>query len=271
VVTVKAARGHDAKTVACSSCGATREEQAKSCGHCGSDFTIHETDLHTVCPACQTRVSDRARYCHHCAAPLVVESVAGEATERGCPVCGPERKLASRRLGGLGLAVLECRVCAGLWIGVNTFHELLEGEARRGENSSPAHRPPPGPVGKAGYRKCVECAGLMTRRNFGRTSGVIVDICGQHGIWFDQDEMSHLLAWVRSGGLETARDEAALLTGSPDRVRKRAVAARTAAAAAKPRPGGHAGGFLPAEGDDNSADVSTALSLAIQVLRNALS
>jgi hypothetical protein len=156
-------------------------------------------------------------------------------------------------------------------MGVDTFHEFLEGEARRGENSTPSHRPPPGQVGKSGYRKCVECAGLMTRRNFGRTSGVIVDICGQHGIWFDHDEISHLLAWVRSGGLETARDEAALLAGSPDRVRRRAVAARAAAAAAKPKPGGHAGGFLPAEGEDDSTDVSAALSLAIQVLGKFLS
>ena len=67
-LTVSAPRGHDAAVVRCSSCGAPRENKADACQHCGSDFTLHERDLHSVCPACLARVSDKARYCHHCAA-----------------------------------------------------------------------------------------------------------------------------------------------------------------------------------------------------------
>jgi len=36
----------------------------------------------------------------------------------------------------------------------------------------------------------------MTRVNFGRTSGVIVDSCKRHGAWFDRGELSAALAFL---------------------------------------------------------------------------
>ncbi len=61
----------------------------------------------------------------------------------------------------------------------------------------------------------------MNRRNFGRHSGVIVDICGSHGIWFDAQELAQVVRWVRSGGLEDAQLDLARLRRSTDMVRKR--------------------------------------------------
>src|SRR5689334_4740706 len=55
------------------------------------------------------------------------------------------------------------------------------------------------------YVPCPECRTLMTRRNFGGTSGVVVDICGPHGIWFDIGELPAVLSFVESGGLAAAR------------------------------------------------------------------
>jgi hypothetical protein len=45
----------------------------------------------------------------------------------------------------------------------------------------------------------------MHRRNFGGLSGVIVDICTLHGIWFDAGELPSVLAFVEGGGLERSR------------------------------------------------------------------
>lgn len=45
------------------------------------------------------------------------------------------------------------------------------------------------------------CGALMNRRNYGRSSGVILDLCSRHGVWFDAGELERLLAWVREGGL----------------------------------------------------------------------
>ena len=38
-------------------------------------------------------------------------------------------------------------------------------------------------------------------------SGIQLDICGGHGIWFDPDELAHAMTFVRSGGLEAALRE----------------------------------------------------------------
>ncbi len=45
----------------------------------------------------------------------------------------------------------------------------------------------------------------MQRRNFAGSSGVIVDVCGPHGVWFDHRELERVLEFVRAGGLRRAR------------------------------------------------------------------
>jgi len=45
----------------------------------------------------------------------------------------------------------------------------------------------------------------MNRINFARCSGVIVDVCKGHGTWFDRDELSRIVEFIRSGGLEASR------------------------------------------------------------------
>jgi hypothetical protein len=42
----------------------------------------------------------------------------------------------------------------------------------------------------------------MLRRNFGGTSGVIVDVCNQHGVWFEGDELVRAARFIRKGGLD---------------------------------------------------------------------
>ena len=46
----------------------------------------------------------------------------------------------------------------------------------------------------------------MNRINFARCSGVIVDICKGHGTWFDRDEHSRIVEFIRGGGLEESRN-----------------------------------------------------------------
>lgn len=221
---VRAPRGHDASVVRCSSCGAPREKGAAACGFCCSDFTLHERDLHSVCPACFARVSDKARYCHHCATPMFAENMAGDKTDWHCPVCEPKRRLVSRQLGSYQIAVLECQQCAGLWLGMESLQAMLTAEARGEKRGIDA------PLGTStdslrlgrGYRPCIVCGELMTRRNLARgKSGVVVDLCGYHGVWFDADELAQLIAWTRTGGLEELRQDLARMVGSNDRVRKR--------------------------------------------------
>jgi Zn-finger nucleic acid-binding protein len=59
--------------------------------------------------------------------------------------------------------------------------------------------------GKVSYVPCPECSNLMNRVNFARCSGVVVDICKGHGTWFDRDELSRIVEFIQSGGLQTSR------------------------------------------------------------------
>ena len=53
VVTVQQPKGHEARVVRCSSCGAARgDDNADRYAYCHSSFTLHERDLNTVCPHC---------------------------------------------------------------------------------------------------------------------------------------------------------------------------------------------------------------------------
>ena len=65
---------------------------------------------------------------------------------------------------------------------------------------------------KVRYVPCPECKQLMNRINFARCSGVVVDICKGHGTWFDREELSRIVEFIRGGGLDAsrAREKAAL-------------------------------------------------------------
>jgi Zn-finger nucleic acid-binding protein len=130
------------------------------------------------------------------------------------------------------VAVSECVICGGLWADRRVFEVLLV-RARHGQLGGAAvaiagGRPerPAGTAaagaggvgagtegagagaGAAGgghlYRPCPVCGALMNRQNYGRKSGVILDLCGVHGIWFDLDELPRVLAWIQGGGEERA-------------------------------------------------------------------
>jgi hypothetical protein len=41
--------------------------------------------------------------------------------------------------------------------------------------------------------------------NFGHSSGIIVDICKRHGVWFERDELRGVLDFIARGGMEHVR------------------------------------------------------------------
>ena len=227
VVTVKPPKGHDAAVVLCSSCGAPREEGSASCGFCEADFTLHERDLDTVCPQCLARISDRARFCHHCGTRLAPERVAGDETPLVCPVCGDPHHLTSRRVGRI--AVMECGRCVGLWLGNEAFRQVTEEASADALKTDEGFRPKrperagsrPPPQQGSRYRKCVVCGHFMHRRNFGRRSGVIIDVCRDDGVWFDAEELPRIVAWIRSGGLAKANEDRAAKAARERRIERR--------------------------------------------------
>jgi Zn-finger nucleic acid-binding protein len=210
VVSVPRFAAQDAAVVRCSACGAPRQGGAASCAHCAADFTARETDLHTLCPACMARISDRARFCHHCATPIRPQGDAGRQARQACPACGPEARLNARSLGRPEVPLLECPRCAGLWLATAVFEDLA---ARAQELTLPEPAPAGSGAASAGarsgggrYRPCPDCGRLMHRRNYGRSSGVLLDSCKDHGVWFDAEELGAVLRWIREGGQARAAE-----------------------------------------------------------------
>jgi len=58
------------------------------------------------------------------------------------------------------------------------------------------------------------------QENFAGCSGVIIDWCKPHGYWFDRTELQKVVSFVRSGGMQKAREkERMLLREEQERLR----------------------------------------------------
>ncbi|HSI06698.1 MAG: zf-TFIIB domain-containing protein [Myxococcota bacterium] len=194
---------HDSLVIRCSSCGGSRPTKADACGFCGASFTLRDKQLTGLCSGCGARASATDIYCRACGDTLVSPEQAAHPGEKSCPVCADHPALHHRELQDV--ALLECVHCGGVWLDRHAFGALAS-RAREHARLESAHnpkipsnvRPQAGPA----YRRCIECDAVMQRKNYGRKSGVIVDICAKHGMWFDLHELEEVLAWLRGGGVE---------------------------------------------------------------------
>jgi Zn-finger nucleic acid-binding protein len=191
----------EAQTLNCPNCGAAISSDSPQCRYC-------ESKLATIaCPSCFAMMFIGSRHCPHCGA-AAAQATAAELSVLKCPRCKSD--MASITLGAV--AMRECERCAGLWVEVAAFEKIC---ADREQQSAvlgaalpaPAHQIPSGNPDKVRYVPCPQCGQLMNRINFARCSGVIVDVCRGHGTWFDRDELSGIVQFIRGGGLEVSRQK----------------------------------------------------------------
>ena len=112
------------------------------------------------------------------------------ATMLLCPRgCGPLSTVAD---------VYECVICGGIFL----THQALATLVERHRTGDASIQPKPPAPDHVMYIPCPTCNVRMNRTVFGRSSGVIVDVCRRHGTWFDARELTASLAFVERGGLE---------------------------------------------------------------------
>lgn len=103
----------------------------------------------------------------------------------------------------------ECPKCEGLWVDKASLESICAERERQAEVLGMAQSndaPAPGAFeDKIRYLPCPVCHNLMNRVNFAGYSNVIVDICKNHGTWFDRDELRRVVEFIRSGGMDKAR------------------------------------------------------------------
>jgi Zn-finger nucleic acid-binding protein len=194
----------DARIHRCGSCGAGLSADAESCAYCGSQVERDPGKLSLICPECYARCSEDARFCTACGVPFRPQAVGGEGRELPCPVC--DLPMPPHVVGDVGIN--ECRECNGVWVSGGDFDRLvarameLRGNAGALPGASPAPRVTgANPLRQAvAYRKCPECGAFMQRRNFRKSSGVILDVCHEHGTWLDADELEQIAGFLLSGG-----------------------------------------------------------------------
>ena len=104
-------------------------------------------------------------------------------------------------------ALEHCPGCQGIWLEQAAFYGLCLDTGSQ-ERWTPilarASAPATTPKDLVAYRPCPVCRSLMNRLNFGGTSHIIVDMCREHGTWFDAGELSRVFAFLRGGGLQAA-------------------------------------------------------------------
>jgi Zn-finger nucleic acid-binding protein len=121
-------------------------------------------------------------------------------SDLACPAC---RKPFSG-FGGSAGQLSECTACAGQFVEHALLKDLLERrEVLRGVVVNPPRENPLAQPVR--YLPCPACRSIMNRKNFGESSGIVVDVCTRHGVWFDAGELPRVLAFVQAGGLERAR------------------------------------------------------------------
>jgi Zn-finger nucleic acid-binding protein len=183
----------------CPNCGGAVMSDKTQCEFCGSR-------LKTVgCPKCLGLMFLGAKFCSHCGAKATSISVIDDANSGDCPRC----KLRLQAIGIDSVIVRECRKCGGLWTAADTFETICADQESQaavlgftGRQAYPNANPP-----AISYVPCPECKTLMNRSNFARSSGVIVDMCKRHGVWFDTDELPKIIDFINKGGMARSREK----------------------------------------------------------------
>lgn len=187
--------------------------EALNCPNCGGAVMSNRTQcefcrsrLKTVgCAACMGMMFLGSKFCGHCGAAAYAAELLDDKNAGECPRC--KVKLQSLKIGEV--AIRECERCGGFWSGVKAFENLCTNKEQQtsvlGFIGSYAH-PNANPTA-INYVPCPDCKQLMNRSNFARSSGVIIDMCKYHGVWFDAGELPKIIDFIDHGGLDRSREK----------------------------------------------------------------
>jgi Zn-finger nucleic acid-binding protein len=185
----------DAGALHCPNCGGPAGPGDAACRYC------HAALATVSCPACFALMFDGAAYCPSCGARRARAS--GAPVQAPCPSC----RGVMRDVTVGATALLECERCRGMWIDAATFEHICASRETQGAvlHQWPSPARPAGGAAQIRYRKCVACGKMMNRLNFGRLSGTVVDVCKGHGTFLDAGELHLIVAFIKAGGLDRAR------------------------------------------------------------------
>jgi Zn-finger nucleic acid-binding protein len=183
----------------CPNCGGAVESDRTQCEFCNSRLKT------VACPSCLGLMFLGSKHCDHCGRKTKSVEVFTDEKVGDCPRC--KRPLESLRIEAT--PVRECAGCGGLWTTADTFESICANKEEQSAVLNFINTQSFEMRGTASinYVPCPDCKQLMNRSNFARSSGVIIDLCKQHGVWFDADELPKIIDFIDNGGLSRAREK----------------------------------------------------------------
>ena len=188
------------ESLSCPFCGNECPPMVRICPHC-------DVRLENVrCQRCFSLQAPGAFACTRCSHALELEPLL-DATDAPCPRC----KKALEVTPGEDRRTHECPRCGGLFVPRDALAEILCSAEIGGAVDAYGGVMPvagarqPAALDEVRYVACPLCHNAMNRVNFGKVSGVIVDVCKLHGTWFDAGELTRVVSFAAGGGLERTR------------------------------------------------------------------
>lgn len=188
-------------TLTCPGCGAPCGTDVTTCAYCGARLAT------IACPKCLGSMFVGAQYCPHCGA-RTVDATATGGKALPCPGCGGD--MDAVQIGATPMH--QCAGCGSAWLEPDVFASLCADRNARGVVAAAlgtrVERQAPAQGQRIRYVPCPSCRKTMNRVNFGHTSGIVVDVCKPHGVWFERDELRGALDFVSHGGMQQMQADA---------------------------------------------------------------
>lgn len=159
--------------------------------------------MSVICNYCKKTNNEKSHYCVHCGDQLSKETPQIPALCPGCRCSLVEENYRNSRMN-------SCPKCHGIWLDTEEFSFLASERDTYSDPAIPRKFKRKPLEGKKSYIPCVRCGSLMNRRNFRKISGVLIDICRDHGVWLDAGELEQIRSFIANGGLDTSQDKAIL-------------------------------------------------------------
>ena len=181
----------------CPNCGAGVADKSSFCIHCN-------TRLKTMsCSSCLGTIFEGSKFCGLCGS----KAIRPEITDRKAGKC-PRCKTGLQTLEVSQVRLDECEKCEGVWVDIDTFEAICANKENQSAVLKKLEEILKHPKkAKIQYVPCPTCSQLMNRNNFARVSGVIIDTCKTHGVWFDAEELPQVIEFIRKGGMEHSRQK----------------------------------------------------------------
>ncbi len=167
------------------------------CENCGGPITLGEAPV--KCEFCDTVNAPRPKQVVvQVPVPVsIVQQVApagsAPANEKRCPHC--KKRLVT--VVALDVSLSGCGACGGIWVDNASARKVLaKPEAVFADLARRAAAGASGSRGKADKPTCAECPAVLDRV---RVHGLELDVCSDHGTWFDAYELDGLVRAMANG------------------------------------------------------------------------